>query len=38
MNIDVYCDETLPDLFTSKQPDNKLMLLGSLWIGMTPKN
>lgn len=32
MNIDVYCDETLPDLFTSKQPDNKLMLLGSLWI------
>ena len=32
MKIDVYCDETLPDLFTSKDPKEKLMLLGSLWI------
>jgi len=32
MKIDVYCDETLPDLFTSKKPQDKLMLLGSLWI------
>jgi hypothetical protein len=32
MKIDVYCDETLPDLFTSQKPQNKLMLLGSLWI------
>jgi len=32
MKIDVYCDETLPDLFTSQNPKEKLMLLGSLWI------
>jgi len=32
MKIDVYCDETLPDLFTSQNPKDDLMLLGSLWI------
>lgn len=32
MNINVYCDETLPDLFTTKKPTTKRLLIGSLWI------
>ena len=27
MNIDIFCDETLADLFTSKKNDKKYMLL-----------
>lgn len=34
MDIDVYCDETLPDLFTSniKKESGQFLLIGSLWI------
>lgn len=34
MDIDVYCDETLPDLLTSeiKKESDQLLLIGSLWI------
>ena len=32
MDIDVYCDETLHDLFTSKKSNNQFMFIGSLWI------
>ena len=32
MNIEVYCDETMPDLFTSKNPKDKYLFIGSIWI------
>lgn len=32
MNINVYCDETLPDLFTTTKEIEKRLLIGSLWI------
>ncbi|NOX15001.1 MAG: DUF3800 domain-containing protein [Epsilonproteobacteria bacterium] len=32
MNIDIYCDETLTDLFTSKKSEKRYMLLGGVWI------
>ncbi len=32
MDIDIYCDETLHDLFTSKKDSNQCMFIGSLWI------
>ena len=32
MKIDIYCDETLPDLFTSSNQLDKNLLIGSLWI------
>ena len=32
MNIDIYCDESLHDLFTSKKSKDKYMFIGSLWI------
>jgi hypothetical protein len=32
MKIDIYCDETLPDLFTSSNQSDKNLLIGSLWI------
>lgn len=32
MNVDVYCDNTFPDLFTSSNPQAKYLLIGSLWL------
>jgi len=32
MNIDVYCDETYPDLFSSKHPKARYLIIGSLWL------
>ena len=32
MKINVYCDENLPDLFTSKKITDKKLMIGSLWI------
>lgn len=31
MLIDVYCDESYPDLFSSKNPKGRYMVIGSLW-------
>lgn len=32
MNFEVYCDETLPDLFTSAHPRAQFLMIGSLWL------
>ena len=32
MKFEVYCDETLPDLFTSAQPGARFLMIGSLWL------
>ncbi len=32
MNIDVYCDETYPDLFSSEKPQVRYLVIGSLWL------
>lgn len=32
MKFEVYCDESRPDLFTSKNPPAKYMVIGSLWL------
>jgi len=32
MNIDVYCDETYPDLFSSQKPQADYLVIGSLWL------
>ena len=32
MKFEVYCDETLPDLFTSAHPDARFLMIGSLWL------
>lgn len=32
MNFEVYCDETLPDLFTSTHPRAQYLMIGSLWL------
>jgi len=32
MKIEVYCDENLPDLFTSKKAKDKYMFIGGVWI------
>lgn len=32
MKFEVYCDETLPDLFTSAHPDSRFLMIGSLWL------
>lgn len=32
MKFLVYCDETLPDLFTTTKPTDKRLMIGSLWI------
>lgn len=38
MKIDVYCDEAYPDLLSSKKPQVKFMLLGSLWLQKNNRN
>jgi len=30
VKFEVYCDETLPDLFTSAHPDARFLMIGSL--------
>lgn len=32
MKFEVYCDETLPDLFTSSSPKGRYLMIGSLWL------
>lgn len=32
MRFEVYCDETLPDLFTSRTPQGRYLMIGSLWL------
>lgn len=32
MNIDVYCDEAYPDLFSSKNPQARYLFIGSVWL------
>jgi hypothetical protein len=32
MNIDVYCDEAYPDLFSSEKPHAKFLVIGGLWL------
>lgn len=32
MRFDVYCDESRPDLLSSKRPQARYMLIGSLWM------
>lgn len=32
VKFEVYCDETLPDLFTSAKPGVRYMMIGSLWL------
>lgn len=32
MKFNIFCDETLPDLFTTLKHTNKKLLIGSLWI------
>lgn len=38
MDIDVYCDESHPDLFTSKKPRVKYLVIGSLWLPSQNRN
>jgi len=38
MKIDVYCDEAYPDLLSSKKPQVRFMLLGSLWLQRDSRN
>ncbi len=32
MKFEVYCDEAMPDLFTSKKPGGRYLMIGSLWL------
>lgn len=32
MKFEVYCDEALPDLFTSQRPRSLYLMIGSLWL------
>ncbi len=32
MKFEVYCDEALPDLFTSQRPQARYLMIGSLWL------
>ncbi len=32
MKFDVYCDESRPDLLSSKKPQSEFMVIGSLWL------
>jgi hypothetical protein len=32
MKFEVYCDEALPDLFTSRHPRARYLMIGSLWL------
>ena len=32
MNIDVYCDEAYPDLFSTNKPQAQYLIIGSVWL------
>lgn len=32
MQFEVYCDESMPDLFTSAHPRSRYLMIGSLWL------
>ncbi len=32
MKFEVYCDEAMPDLFTSQKPRGRYLMIGSLWL------
>ena len=32
MKFEVYCDEALPDIFTSEKPRAKYLMIGALWL------
>jgi len=38
MKFEVYCDETLPDLFSSQKPRSKYLMIGGLWIPSELRN
>ena len=38
MNIEVYCDESYPDLFCSASPQARFLLIGSLWLGQDKRD
>jgi hypothetical protein len=39
MNFEIYCDESRPDLFTSKSTEkDKFLLIGSLWLPIDKRN
>ncbi len=38
MDFDVYCDEALPDLFTTKKPRAQYLMIGSLWLPSEYRN
>jgi len=35
MKFEVYCDEAMPELFTSKKPGGQYLMIGSLWLPAT---
>lgn len=37
MNLEVYCDESRPDLFTSKNPSASHLVIGSLWLAASDR-
>lgn len=38
MEFEVYCDEAMPDLFTSEKPPARHLMIGSLWLPATLRN
>ena len=32
MDIDVYCDEAFPDLFSTTKPQAQYLIIGSIWL------
>lgn len=38
MKIDIYCDESHPDLFSSENPDAKFLAIGGLWCLQSHRN
>jgi hypothetical protein len=38
MDIDVYCDESYPDLFSSQNPQAQFLVIGSLWLSRVDRD
>ncbi len=38
MKFEVYCDESMTDLFTSKKAENEFLIIGSLWLHTEYRN
>lgn len=38
MKFEVYCDESMPDLFTTKKPASRYLMIGSLWLPNSYRN